>query len=104
MTEEVLAQAKIAQKNIQDINKVLDSIERIKILDGQHERKYKPYLKFLNMLKIKDGKEVREAAVLLFDGVRMYGTEVPVDDRLLDCLKEHYKQRLAEAKAEMDAL
>ena len=103
MTEELLEQAKVAQKNIQDIESVLFSIERIQILNKQ-EKKYQPYLKFVNALKQKNGKEVREAAVYLFEGVNMYGTEVPVDERLLDCLKEHYQERLLEAKAELDAM
>ena len=103
MTEEFLEQAKLAQNNICDIKRVLDDIERIKLLDP-HERNHQPRLKFFNMLKRKDDKEVREAAVCLFDGVNMYGTEVPVDERLLDCLKEHYQERLSEAKAVLDAM
>ena len=102
MTEELLAQANIAKKNIQDIASVLYSIKKIEISDNR--RKYKPYLRFLNMSKKKNGKEVQEAAVLLFDGVSLCGTEVPVDNRLLDCLKEHYSERLKEAKAVLDAM
>jgi hypothetical protein len=56
------------------------------------------------MFKQKDGKEVKEATVCLFDGVHMYGTEVPVDERLLDCLKKHYRERLSEAQAVFDAM
>lgn len=104
MTEELLAQARVAQENIQNIDSVLRSIEKIKLLGEKHERKYQPYLKFLNMLKRKDDKEVREAAVILFDGVGIYGVQVPVDERLLDCLKEHYQERLEEAKAVLDAM
>ena len=102
MTEELLAQAQIAQQNIRTLDEILNSIKRIKILGDR--RSYKPYLKFFNMLKKKNGKEVREATVLLFDGVSMYGTEVPVDDRLLDCLKQHYQERLTEAKTVLDAM
>jgi hypothetical protein len=102
MTEDYLTQAKIVQKNIQDIDDVLCSIKRIEI--NGNNRKHKPYLKFFNMLKRKNGKDVLEATVLLFDGVGMYGTEVPVDDRLLNCLKEHYQERLMEAKAILDAM
>jgi hypothetical protein len=103
MTEELLAQAKLAENNIKDIKIVLDSIERIKILDPQ-KRNHKPHLRFSNILKKKDGKDIREATVLLFDGINMYGTEVPVDERLLNCLKEHYQERLSEAKAVLDAI
>lgn len=103
MTEELLARAKIAQKNIQDIQSILDSIERIK-LSNPNERSYSPRLKFVNILKRKDGKEVREATTLLFDGVSMYGTELPTDEDLLDCLKEHYRKRLSEAKATLDSM
>ena len=104
MTEELLQKARTAQKNIQDIRTVLDSIERIKLLDNKNGRRYKPYLKFLNMLKRKDGTDIREATVALFDGVSTYGTEIVFDERLLDCLKEHYRQRLEEAKAVLDAM
>jgi len=103
MTEELLEQANAAQNNIRDIKKVLDSIERIKILDPNKKR-HEPYLKFFNMIKRKDGKDIQEATVCLFDGINMYGTEVPVDERLLDCLKEHYQERLSEAKAVLDAM
>lgn len=103
MTEELLAEATRAQNNIQNIKRVLDSIERI-TLDERYERNYRPCLKFSNMLKRKGDKEVREAAVILFNGISMYGTELPVDERLLDCLKEHYRERLEEAKAVLDAL
>ena len=103
MTEDYLEQANIAQNNIRDIEKVLNSIQRIKILDP-NKRNHRPALRFSNILKLKDGKEVREAATLLFDGISMYGTEVPVDERLLDCLKEHYQERLSEAKAVLDAM
>jgi hypothetical protein len=103
MTEDYLEQAKLAQNNIQDIQRVLNSIEKIKILDPS-KRNHRPALRFSNILKLKDGKEVREAEVCLFDGISMYGTEVPVDERLLDCLKEHYQERLSEAKAVLDAM
>ena len=102
MTEELLAQALKIQKNIHDINCVLDSIEKIEINGGR--RTYKPHLKLFNMLKKKNGKEVREATVLLFDGVSIYGTEIPVDESFLDCLKEYYQSRLTETKAELDSL
>lgn len=104
MTDELLAKAKNAQKNIQDIRSVLYSLECIKIRECKHDGNHHPTLRFINMLKRKDGKEVREAAVLLFDGVSIYGTEIPVDDRLLDCLKDHYKERLAEAQTEFDKI
>ena len=103
MTEELLARANAAQNNICDIEKVLNSIERIKILDP-NKRNHRPTLRFSNILKLKDGKEAREATVLLFDGINMYGTEVPVDERLLECLKEHYQERLSEAKAILNAM
>lgn len=103
MTEELLKQANLAKNNIQNIKNVLNTIERIKILDP-NKRNRLPHLRFSNVLKFKDGKEVREAAVYLFDGVNMYGTEVPVDERLLECLKEHYQERLSEAKAVLDAM
>lgn len=104
MTEDLLIRAKNAQKNIQDISKVLDSIERIRLLNEQGRTNYKPFLRFLNMFARKDGKEVKEAAVLLFDGISYHGTELLVDERLLNCLKEHYRERLKEAKAEFDAI
>ena len=103
MTEDYLEQAKIAQNNIQDIERVLRAIERIKILDP-NKRTHRPTLRFSNILNFKNGKEVREAATLLFDGISMYGTEVPTDERLLDCLKKHYQERLSEAKAVLDAM
>lgn len=103
MTEELLEQANVAQNNIHDIERVLNAIERIKILDPNKKR-HEPYLRFFNMLKMKNGKEIREASVCLFDGLGMYGTEVPVDERLLDCLKNHYQERLSEAKAVLDAM
>ena len=103
MTEELLNQANLAQNNIRDIKKVLDAIERIKILNPNKKR-HEPHLRFFNMSKMKNGKEIREATVCLFDGIGMYGTEVPVDERLLDCLKEHYQERLSEAKSVLDAM
>ena len=103
MTEELLARANEAQNNIRDIERVLNAIQRIKILDPS-KRNHRPALRFSNILKLKDGKEVREAEVCLFDGISMYGTEVPVDERLLECLKEHYQERLSEAKAVLDAM
>lgn len=103
MTKEFLAQANIAQKNIDDINNILDSIKRIKLTDN-HKRNRSPFLRFVNALKLKGGKEVREATVYLFDGTNYCGTEVPVDERLLDCLKAHYQERLEEAKAALDAM
>ena len=104
MKEELLEQANIAQKNIQDITRVLESIERIKIIDTRVKTNYQPKLRFLNMLKKKNGNEVQEAGVLLFDGVNIYGTELPVDERLLKCLREHYRERLVQAKAAFEAL
>ena len=105
MTEELLTQAKIAQKNIRDIEGVLNSIERINLkVKRDRLRSYQPCLNFLNMSKKKNGKEIQEATVLLFNGVNTYGTEVPVDERLLDCLKEHYRKRLSEAKAVLEAM
>ena len=104
MTEEFLEKARIAQKNIQDIRTTLDSIERIKLLGNKKKMRYKPYLKFFNMLKQKDGADMREATVALFDGISIYGTEIVFDERLLDCLKEHYRERLEEAKTVLDAM
>ena len=59
MTEEFLEKARTAQKNIQDIRTTLDSIERIKLLDNNNRNRYEPFLKFFNMLKRKDCKDVQ---------------------------------------------
>lgn len=105
MTEERIEQANKVFKDIQDIKRVLHSIEKkIKIIDNKPEGSYHPYLRFLNMTRHKNGKETSEATVLLFDGVSNHGTEVLVDERLLNCIKEDYLERLKEAKAELDAL
>lgn len=104
MTDEYLSQAKIARENVRNLEDVLEAIEGIKLNDWQDRNRYKPCLRFLNMAKRKNGKEVMEATVLLFDGVSIHGTEVPVDKRLLACLKEHYKKRLSEAKTAFDAM
>ena len=66
MTEELLEQANVAQNNIRDIERVLNAIQRIKILDPNKKR-HEPHLKFFNMFKHKDGKEVKEAAEELFE-------------------------------------
>ena len=100
MTREQLANAQAVQKNIQRLEDTLYALKRIKILQSRGA----PHLKFVNMLKRKDNKEVREAAALLFDGVNVYGTEIQVDESLLDCLKEHYSKRLEEAKAVLEAM
>lgn len=104
MTQELLEKANDAQKNIDDINLTLASIKRIKIVDNNNDRNHKPMLRFANILKRKNGKDVREATAILFDGLSMYGTEIPFDDRLLKCLRKHYEERLVEAKAVFDGM
>lgn len=100
MTDELLLKARAAQKNICDIQDALYAVERIKLMNNSR----KPYLRFVNRLKWKKGKEVREGAAILFDGVDMHGTEIPVDNELLDCLKEYYRKKLKEAKTEFETL
>jgi len=101
MTDKLLLQAQEAQKNIMNINKILNAIQRIKVVDNQQK---KPFIRFANILKWKDGKEVKEAAIILFDGINTYGTDVPVDAGLLDCIKEYYEKKLEETQAEFEAL
>lgn len=100
MTDELLLKAKAAQKNICDIQNVLYAIEKIKLTNNNH----KPYLRFVNALKWKSGKKVREGVAILFDGVSVHGTEIPVDKEILDCLKEYYRKKLKEAKTEFETL
>ena len=104
MTDELLSKAKTIQKNIQDIQSVLNSIERIKLIDKRQKENRKPILRFVNAFKRKNGKEMNEATVFLFDGINAYGTDIPVDDRLLDYLKKYYQQRLEETKMEFESL
>lgn len=104
MTDELLLKAKTAQKNIQDIESTLYAIERIKLIDERHKESHKPSLRFVNAFKRKDGKEVTEATVILFDGISMHGTDIPIDNSLLDCLKNYFEQKLEEAKIEFEAL
>ena len=100
MKEEILMQARKLQKNIEDIESVLSTIKNIKILNGQYE----PFLRFANILKRRDGKEVREASVLLFDGVSHHGTTVPVEKDLLECIKAFYEKKLLDAKKKFEDL
>lgn len=102
MTDKDFQRAKIVRENIEALRDVFNAIEKIKINDGRE--RYKPHLKFFNMVKLERGKEVREAATFLFDGVGIYGTEVPIDEHLLECLKEYYQAKLAEAIAELEAI
>lgn len=104
MTSELLLKARIAEKNIDDIQNVLYSIKKIKLIDERQKENRKPLLRFVNAIKFKEGKEIKEATVILFDGVNTHGTDIPVDDRLLDCIKDYYEQRLKEAKAEFESL
>ena len=104
MTSELLLKARIAEKNIDDIQNVLYSIKKIKLINEQEKKGRKPLLRFVNAIKLKEGKETKEATVILFDGVNAHGTDVPVDDRLLDCLKDYYEQKLNEAKMEFASL
>ena len=97
MTKERLEKAQIAQKNIQDISNILESIEKIKIINGNQKNQRTPFLRFANILKSKDGKNVQEATILLFDGINSHGTEIPVDDHLLICLRNHYMRMLQDA-------
>ena len=87
MTNELLLKAKIAQKNIKDIESTLYAIKRIKLIDEEQKERRKPSLRFVNALKQKDGKEVREAKTILFDGI-----------------KDYFEQKLEEAKIESEAL
>ena len=100
MTNELLLKARVAQKNIFDIQDVLYAIEKIKLIDDNR----KPYLRFVNAFKWKNGNQVREGVAILFDGVSVHGTEIPVDKELLDYLKEYYRKKLKEAKAEFETL
>lgn len=100
MTNELLLKAGAAQKNICDIQDVLYAIEKIKLIDNSR----KPYLRFVNALKWKNGNQVREGVAILFDGVSVHGTEIPVDKELLDYLKEYYRKKLKEARAEFETL
>lgn len=104
MTNELLLKAKIAQKNIEDIESTLYAIKRIKLIDEEQKERRKPSLRFVNALKQKDGKEVREATTILFDGISMHGTDIPTDDSLLDCIKDYFERKLEEAKTEFEAL
>ena len=92
-------------KNLDKIN-YNDYNGIIKIIDSNnlHKDRNRPSLRFFNMLKQKNGKEIREAAIMIFDGVNTHGTEIPVDERLLDCLKDFYQQRLDEVNAIFNSL
>ena len=61
-------------------------------------------MRFVNALKWKNDKQVREGIAVLFDGVNIHGTNIPVDNELLDCIKEYYRKKLKEAKAEFETL
>ena len=100
MTNELLLKAKAAQKNIDDIQDTLYAIEKIKLMNNSRN----PFLRFVNALKWKNGEQVREGVAILFDGVSVHGTEIPVDNELLDFLKEYYRKKLKEAKAEFETL
>ena len=100
MTNELLLNANVIQKNIDDIQATLYAVEKIKLMNNSR----KPYLRFVNAFKWKNDKQVREGVAILFDGVSVHGTEIPVDNELLDYLKEYYRKKLKEAKAEFKAL
>lgn len=107
MTDELLNRAKNAQEKIRSIENTLWNIQKIKILESEDVRsktRYERFLRFVNVSKRKDGKETKEGRAFLFDGVSLHGTELLVDNALLDCLKEYYEKRLEEAKEAYDAL
>lgn len=105
MTQERLQQAKIAEAHIKEIKEMLYTIKRIKLLDKtKMDNNHRPFFRFANLTKKKEGKEVKEASLILFDGINMNGTNIPADDGLLEVVKKYYENKLSEAEANFDAI
>lgn len=102
MTNETYKQAEEIQKRIDELTRILYRVEKIKLIRPQEQKK--PIIRFTNALKLKDGKEIREATVILFDGISLHGTDIPIDDGLADVIKKYYEQKLEEAKKEFNSL
>ena len=100
MTRETYMEAQTLLENISNIERTLSQIERISLIDpNKQKRRGNVLLKLLN-LETSANKEEKKAGAYLFDGISIYGVEIPVDEDLLVVLREYYEKKLADAKAE----
>lgn len=53
----------------------------------------------------KDSPDTPEhAGIILFNGISPYGQDIPVDESLVDCLKDFFEKRLEEKQREFNLL
>ena len=60
-------------------------------------------LRLTNRKKDSPGDPER-AGAFLFDGISPYGQDIPVDESLVECLKDFFEKKLDEKQREFDTL
>lgn len=108
MTKEIYEQAGAVLEKVKSLQAMVNKLEAISLYNPEksagtvYERTKRVLLRFLNLKRSQNAKE--EAAILLFDGVSIHGTDVPIDDELLPVLRAHFERKLREAEAEFERL
>lgn len=100
---------KKAKEILSQIDALRDTIYSLKVRieyepkAGQTTKKWIMRLK--NFIDCKSGKEEPEQAkIIIFNGISPYGVYIPVDEDLINYLKEFFVKKLEEKQREFDEL
>ena len=69
---------------------------------GKNGQKKKWMLRFTNAQK-KYG-EPKRAAIYLFDGIDIHGLDIPVEEGLVEVIRDYFQNRLVDAQTEFDQI
>lgn len=105
MTDETLRKARELKNEIEELESIVGGLSYRKRAADRDERPSRlPWwiLRALNRKSTPESSE--EAHIIIFDNVHTHGTDIKVDEDLLNLLIEYFKSRQAEKEKEFDAL
>lgn len=105
MKVETYKKAEKLKKEIEELQSILHGIECRKQKANRHlDRGLYPWwvLRALNLKSTPEKSE--EAHIIIFDNVHTHGTDIKVDEDLLDLLTNYFEGKKKEKEKEFDAL
>lgn len=105
MTEETYKKAGKLKKEIEELHSILHSLEcRKQKANRGLDRDRFPWwtLRALNLKSTPEKSE--EAHIIIFDNVHTHGTDIKVDEDLLDLLTNYFEGKKKEKEKEFDTL
>lgn len=105
MTEETYKKAGKLKREIEELQSLISSLSnRKQAADRAQDSGRRPWwvLRALNLKSAPEKSE--EAHIIIFDNVNTYGTDIKVDEELLDLLTNYFEGKKKEKEKEFDNL